>query len=337
MAKSKVVFNYSKYFQSRWHHGAKISMVDVLYELYQTFESTYDEDRREIEFVLAATRKPILDVFKGFRVVDENRLEVYLDFWHFEANYIASYANLTSLSMPWEILAAMDSLVYPAEGRPLAAYSQSAAARFNVPWLSLVMKRDAALVAREIRKFRHNAFVPKNILMGIDGETDATERFNAAEEWFGQHNHLVVSQGPFMLTRYDSVAQYAELTAFRDPNYPFRPGDWYMGKAEPIKITPTSNTYTWQKGKHFTPEVIVEGRGIIHLTYFLYDPVSNKVIGQVENLSHKSDNDGFLAGLVFNAELIKQFNGNIIQLYLMAASDEIAMVSQKKIDILIVR
>ena len=79
-------------------------MSDVLYSIYQVYDLTYDDKKSGIEFAIATTTKPYLDSFKGFRIVDDNRIEVYLDFWHFSEDYIADYASLTGLSMPWEIL-----------------------------------------------------------------------------------------------------------------------------------------------------------------------------------------------------------------------------------------
>ena len=92
-ATSKVTFDYSKYFQSKWHHGQPITMADVMYSIYQGFDIAYDDEKSRIEFAMAVTARPFLETYKGFRVLDENRLEVYVDFWHFEENNIASYAS----------------------------------------------------------------------------------------------------------------------------------------------------------------------------------------------------------------------------------------------------
>lgn len=319
MATSKVVFDYSKYFQSRWHHGEKITMDDVVYEIYQAFENAYDPEKNQIEFVLAATRRPILDVFKGFRVLDENRLEVYLDFWHFEEGYIASYANLASLSMPWEILAAMDKLVY--EDR-MAAYSQSSAARFSVPWLSLVMKKDASLVARVLRQFKDEGFMPKSL---VSANPPRLERYGAALRWFNSYGHLIISQGPLMLTRYDPPAQYAELRAFRDEGYPFKPGDWYMGEANLVHFT-RIDAPPAKRGE--TYEVVVEltGPGKVDLRYLM---LSN---GKVWFEKDAED----LGGGKFRIR--HRFDGTpnvVFQLVLLASSDKLALVSQKKVDIIV--
>ena len=48
-ATSKVVYDYSKYFQAPWHHGQPISMADVLYSIYQGFDLSYNPDKAKIE------------------------------------------------------------------------------------------------------------------------------------------------------------------------------------------------------------------------------------------------------------------------------------------------
>jgi peptide/nickel transport system substrate-binding protein len=83
-AVSKVVFDYSQYTSSKWHHGVKITMADILYKIYQTYDLAYDDVKSRIEFAIAYTARPVLETFKGFRILDENRLEVYVDYWNFE-------------------------------------------------------------------------------------------------------------------------------------------------------------------------------------------------------------------------------------------------------------
>ena len=127
-ATSKVTFDYSSYFQSNWHHGRPIAMADVLYSIAQGYELAYDKDKSRIEVAIGITSRPFLETFRGFRILDENRLEVYVDYWHFEEKLIAGYASPASLSMPWEVLAAMDNLVFV---QRRGAYSGPAAARFT--------------------------------------------------------------------------------------------------------------------------------------------------------------------------------------------------------------
>ena len=130
-AVSKVTFDYSKYFSSKWHDGQPITLADAVYSIAQEFDISYDQNKEQIETAIAATSRPYLDTFKGFRFSDDGKVEVYVDYWHFDPNHIAAYASPTSVSMPWEVLAAMDDVVFD---QHRGAYSDTSAARYHVPW-----------------------------------------------------------------------------------------------------------------------------------------------------------------------------------------------------------
>lgn len=321
-ATSKVIFDYSKYFQSAWHHGKRITMADVIYGIYQSFERTYDPEKRQIEFVLAAIQKPLLDTFRGIRVIDENRLEVYLDFWHFEADYIASYASLSGLPLPWEVMAAMDKLVF--EDR-MAAYSKTASAKFNVPWLSLVMTKDAAMVVRNLKEFQAKTFLPENIftigaknLISLD---ESKMRYLASLDWFEKYGHLVISQGPFFLVRYDPPAQYAELRAFRDKNYPFKPGDWYFGKPQPLELVKI-DAASLVAGQEGLVEIELRGPGRLSLDYFI-----DGKVGQAKGVSPNKFQ------ILINEQLTKKFAGKYFKVSLLISSSELSLIKEEQIDI----
>jgi peptide/nickel transport system substrate-binding protein len=65
-------------------------------------------------------------------------------------------------------------------------------------------------------------------------------RYEAAQEWFDEKDHLVISNGPFYLEQFESTANFAELDAFRDPTYPFKPGDLYAGR-RPLTVGEVSS------------------------------------------------------------------------------------------------
>ena len=79
-----VTFDYSKYLQSHWHDGQPITIADAVYSIAQGFDLAYDPDKAAIETAMAATSRPYLDTFKGFRLTDDDQLEVYVDYWHFD-------------------------------------------------------------------------------------------------------------------------------------------------------------------------------------------------------------------------------------------------------------
>ncbi len=159
-AVSKVTFDYSKYTDSNWHHGQPITMADAVYSIAQAFDRAYDPEKARIETALAVTARPYLETFKGFRLTEDDQLEAYVDYWHFDEDHIASYANPVSFDMPWELKAAMDDLVFE---QRRAAYSDTAASRFSVPWLSLVLERDAGLVDRTLREMEREETVPAGV------------------------------------------------------------------------------------------------------------------------------------------------------------------------------
>ena len=43
-------------------------------------------------------------------------------------------------------------------------------------------------------------------------------RYEAAQDWFDEKDHLVISNGPFYLERFDPPAQFAELRRLPRPD-----------------------------------------------------------------------------------------------------------------------
>ena len=328
-AKSKVVFDYGRYFSSKWHHGAPITMADVVYSIAQGYELAYDPDKSRIEVAIGITSRPFLETFKGFKVIDETSLEVYVDYWHFEESLIAGYASPASISTPWEILAALDELVFE---QRRAAYSNTAASRFNVPWISLVMERDARLVERTLKQLSRESRVPDGVFeigsFSLVNGSDAAARYRAALDWFDDYNHLVISNGPFFLSKYDPPAQFAEILAFRDESYPYKPGDWYLGGMEALDIAPVG-TVELSPGKDAEVAVRVSGPGGLGVRFVLVDPVVREVI-------YSGDADRSGAGsftVSIPGRVTDSLFPGLYQLSLVAYSDTVATVSDRLVDV----
>lgn len=327
-ATSRAVFNYAKYFTSKWHHGQPIGMADVLYSIHQTFDIAYNPDKSRIEFAIATTSRPYLDTFRGFRILNSTSLEVYVDFWHFVPSYIAEYASPSSLSMPWELLYAMDILVF---SKRQAAYTDTAAQRFNVPWLSLVVDLDARLVQRVLKELLEKQDMPENVftLAGtpVLGKAEALNRYRAAIQWFENQRHLVISNGPFKLARFDSAAQFAEIEAFRDPTYPYRPGSWFRGSLRPIEIGSVRGDRI-PIGEPARVTVEARGPGNIAITYLLVDPSTGRSVAK---------GDAARVGpntfeVVLSPQLTSQLKG-LYQLVLLAHSDSLSILTERTLSL----
>ncbi len=325
-ATSKVTFNYGKYLGSKWHNGQPITMADIIYSLYQTFDLTYNADKSKIEFAKATVSKPYLDTFKGFKITDENTLEVYVDYWHFIPDYIAQYAQPAGLSMPWEIIAAMDNLVFE---KRKAAYSDTASEKFQVPWLSLVMEKDARLVRNVLAEFSRNNYLPKSVFT-VNGRTlvdptEASKRYSADVAWFDEYNILVISNGPFMLTKFEPQSQYAELKAFRDPTYPFKPGDWYFGKAQLVDISKVEGGPV-TVGSTARYAVTVTGPGELAVKYTLFDPVKGEVLTAGDAARESPTR---LTIDIPSSVTSKMATGAPYSLYLAVSSDKLSYVTER--------
>ena len=326
-AVSKVTFDYSRYTESNWHHGQPITIADAVYSIAESFDRAYDPEKARIETALAVTSRPVLETFKGYRLTDDGELEVYVDYWHFDDDHIGSYASPASFDMPWELKAAMDDLVFE---QRRAAYSDTAAGRFSVPWISLVLERDAGLVDRTLRQLERDEFVPPALAdFGgqplVSGE-EASARYEAAQDWFDDKEHLVISQGPFYLEQFDPPAQFAELIAFRDPTYPFRPGDFFQGDPPTLSLDPAAPEPV-VPGDDAVVEVEVSGPGDVGLQYLLVDQATGEVVA--EGGADETGEGSFV--LTIPGDVTFELFPGLYDLFVAASSDSIARIAEREV------
>jgi peptide/nickel transport system substrate-binding protein len=329
-AVSTVTYDLSRYVGSNWHDGQPITMADAVYSLAQSFDRAYDPEKARIETALAVTARPYLETFKGFRLLGDDQIEVYVDYWHFDDDYIGAYATPADFDMPWEVKAAMDDLVFE---QRRAAYSDTAASRFSVPWLSLVLRQDAGLVDRTLRDLERDEVVPPGVFE-FGGRTlvtpeEAIGRYQAAQEWYDDKDHLVISNGPFYLEQFESTANFAELDAFRDPAYPFKPGDNYRGSPPELTIGDVPSDMTVVPGEDVDITVSLTGPGNLRLHYILVDPAQGEVVVSGVAESESEDFSVNVPGDV-TASL---FPGAFYELYLAAESDSLARITERRVDL----
>jgi len=103
-ATSKITFDLTL---GNWHHEEAMDMNDILYSLYflqewgsepQESDNTYDS-----EYSPQAVQN--VKTLVGIKPIDDDTVEVYVDYWHFDEAEIAAWATPWS-SMPWEIVSA---------------------------------------------------------------------------------------------------------------------------------------------------------------------------------------------------------------------------------------
>lgn len=216
---SKVTFNLKL---SNWHHGPAMSRADLLYGIYFLFEwgTRTDENDRTFDPEYTSQTEPLLKTIKGVRFLADDKVEAYVDYWHFDENFIAEYFTIWA-AMPWEVGAAMEKLVLEKK----VAFSRSASRAQGVEWLSLIIKSNAVMLADSLREFRDQRFIPRS-LKDLVSASDAAERYNAALKWIEARGHAVISNGPYYFETYNPDARTMTIRAFKDSRYPFLPGQW---------------------------------------------------------------------------------------------------------------
>ncbi|MFL6479517.1 MAG: ABC transporter substrate-binding protein [Nitrososphaera sp.] len=218
-AKSKVTFTP---LYSNWHNGVKMDLSDMMYANYFTQEwgtDTGPGDRTvDPEFTPAASEA--LNLSKGIRFVTPDRIESYVDIWHYDEKEIADSAVFFP-SEPWEILAASERIVL--DGK--LAYSRSEAQTKGIGWYDPIVREHAELIKAELQKMKNEQFVPAALKDTVTIQ-DAIKRYDASIDWIERHGHAIISNGAFYLDNFNPAGGTITINAFRDASYPFEAGHW---------------------------------------------------------------------------------------------------------------
>ncbi|MGY5148668.1 MAG: ABC transporter substrate-binding protein [Candidatus Nitrosopumilus sp. bin_68KS] len=278
-ATSKITFDFEF---SNWHNGQKMDMNDILHALYFTIEwgTQTDENDRTFDTEFTPRAAQSIQTIKGVNVIDENTIEVYVDYWHFDEGEIAEWALLWS-SMPWEINAAMEKAVI--DGK--ASFSRSGATSKNVSWLSLIVPNDANTIKNYLQEFKNARFIPNALKDSRDSEY-FQNRYDSSIKWIETNNHAVISNGPFYLESYSPESRTITVREFIDKSYPFKIGKWEQfenAKFPEIKKVDMKNTL--QKGVELN--IVVEAENSDNILYFLTNSEGNMISSKTLNLDDK--------------------------------------------------
>ena len=146
-------------------------------------------------------------------------IEVYLNDTSPDFPHITAVAPPWS-ALPWHLIVLMEEAVT----RGLAAFSAAEAQHRGVAWLDLARDQRLkdqllALVADlEVQGSRPEA------LRNLVSDADARQRWGALKSFYLAHNHFLVTNGPYVLDKWDESA--VVLRVFRDLSYPLGVGSY---------------------------------------------------------------------------------------------------------------
>jgi len=270
LATSKVTLDFKF---SNWHHGQAMDINDILYSLYFTIEwgTQVDENDRTFDTEFTPRTSQIIQTIIGVNPIDEDTIEVYVDYWHFDEGEIADWAVLWS-SMPWEVSAAMEKAVI--DGK--ASFSRSGATSKNVNWLSLIIPIDANLIRDYLQEFKDSNYIPTSLKESYQNSQYFQNRYDSSIKWIEANNHAVISNGPFYLKSYSPESRTITVSAFDDDTYPFKIGEWAeFEKAELPTIKNIEMKNIIQRGEKL--EIRVEADYSDSILYFLTN-IEGKII-----------------------------------------------------------
>jgi len=261
LATSKVTFDFEF---GNWHNGQKMDMNDILHSLYFTIEwgTQIDENDRTFDTEFTPRAAQSIQTIIGINPIDDDTIEVYIDYWHFDEGEIADWAILWS-SIPWEISSAMEEAVV--DGK--VSFSRSGATSKNVNWLSLIIPNDANIIKSYLQEYKDSNFIPIS-LENIQNQEYYQNRYESSIKWIELNNHAVISNGPFYLESYSPESRTITVRAFNDDSYPFAMGKWSeFEKAEVPSITRVEMKNIIQKGEKL--DIIVDADNSDSVLYFL--------------------------------------------------------------------
>jgi hypothetical protein len=205
-ATSRIVYRVRN---SAFHDGTSMSFADVVY----AYALANPEQLRGMRLLRLETETLAFGEDKLSYEVPV--IEVYLDG--------ATGGDAATVAPPWSTLP-----------WHLLALFEEGARRGYLKLSQFDPVRDAALVRRlgELaRELEERAYVPPALASHVKAQ-EARERYRRLREFHTAHGHWLVTNGPYLLSRWDGTK--AVLSVFRDPTYPKGLGS-FNAYAVPLK------------------------------------------------------------------------------------------------------
>jgi peptide/nickel transport system substrate-binding protein len=194
---------YSFYFLWEWSHKAE------------------NDDRYSAKYESSVA--PFIPLIKGIKVVSETKIQVYIDYWHFDEAEVAAFLNPWTTT-PWQLMYAMEQMYIDNKG---SWYQDEAQARGN-EWIDPISPTHSAILRQYLDSFYSGNKIPDALTAGqlpvppisLD---EAKQRYARSSNFIAQYGHSIISNGPFIMTKYQ-VNNVVEVIANR--NYVFGPEKW---------------------------------------------------------------------------------------------------------------
>ncbi len=277
-SKSVVRYNLSDLIGTHWHNGITITWADVLATWAYTWEITSDPVKSGLED--NSSYQEFFNKVKGIRIdTSENILEVYTDYYDPLIPETVAWKAQLSLLVPLELWEASSYIAFN-----LSDYALTLARSRNddIPLLDYSNSTHASNISSILDEFYDNATVYNEVsryttigTVNYLSYSEFQDRINATKDWITTHGNAWVSDGAFYIESIDDNC--VNLTAFRDPSYPFTSGDFYLQAyqanitdidIDPITIGEDNEVYASIEGPEpLTVKYAVKAVGVLDVLY----------------------------------------------------------------------
>lgn len=217
-ATSKVTFDLAL---GNWHNGAPMDINDILYDLYFTIEHMAYHDGHDHDTVVEPRFNAVVNNLRGIKVVDDDTIEVYTDYWDRDQDRIVRFASVWT-DIPWDLFAAMEAAAMDGKTAFRVADAQS----HGVSWLSMLDPDDTKLLRGYLEDFVREGYVPVQVMYAGNGTEYALSRYNSTISWMDENGHSVIGNGPYQLEAYWPENGTLRAVSFDDDTYPFEQDHW---------------------------------------------------------------------------------------------------------------
>lgn len=218
-ASSKVTYDMD---MGMWHHGVDLTMADIVYGWSNAWRRCIGDIDATEGITLACN--PALRAFVdqnlvAIKPVDDDTIEVYMNYWHIDQQEIAASGSGFP-TVPWEVGELATKLLL--DKRAVTADGDIPAT--GREWLDLTKGASLGFLVTAMANYTAANEIPPGMGTWISS-ADATERWTAINDWYTAHGHFWPSQGPFFLDTIDVPNLQTVFKAFRT-GYPYN-ADYY--------------------------------------------------------------------------------------------------------------
>jgi peptide/nickel transport system substrate-binding protein len=216
---------------NKWHHGRMITQADFRYAYARPFELCINrgKDDKLYEESYAGSINPNLPRTKGVVFNKDGTITVYGDVnYPMDVNTVAQLllptlmieASQYSTYIPWEIHEAIKFMVSEGSASK-TVYVFNANGDFSE--IDLISEQCVKDIKAKLAELVARKWVPAS-LVGFVTPDEAVKGYKDAIAFIEKHGHAWISNGGFVLDKYDASNNTAILVANRDKAYPFEKG-----------------------------------------------------------------------------------------------------------------